>query len=187
MKARFKLIWAGLLAIAGTSASGLPSARAQMAMPGAGGRSLGGYGASAISSYYGGGSTVYVPYSGNSHGFVPYSGGNGGGLGVQRIPRRLSSTTIGGAMMAQTPIGGASLSGGMGGSTRGGMGMGPGTGPRGLVPFGYEGGVGMGGGMSGMPMTRQGGTRQSATGPGFGYPFRMPPSLTGAGTSMSMP
>jgi hypothetical protein len=69
-------------------------------------------------------------------------------------------------MMAQMPIGGASLSGGVGGSTRGGMGIASWLGSRGLVPFGYEGGVGMGGGKSGMPMMRQAGMRQSASGPG---------------------
>ena len=104
-----------------------------MAMSGSGGRSLGGYGASTISSYYGGGSTAYLPYSGNAHGFVPYRGGSGGGLGVQPIARRLPQSSIGGTMMADTPIGGASLSGGMGGGARGGMGMGAGSG-RGIAP-----------------------------------------------------
>jgi hypothetical protein len=50
MRTRFKLIWASLLAIAVPSTPGLTSAHAQMAMSG-GGRSLGGYGASTISSY----------------------------------------------------------------------------------------------------------------------------------------
>jgi hypothetical protein len=84
--------------------------------------------------------------------------------------------------MASTPIGGASLSGGMGT----GMGMGSAIGARGLVPFGYEGGLGMGGGLTAMPMPRSGALRQGTTGPGFGYPFRMPPSLTGP-SSMTMP
>jgi hypothetical protein len=186
MRSPVRTILTSVFAIVGTSMIGMPSARGQMAMPGSG-RSLGGYGAATIASYYGGGSGGYIPYNGRASGFVPYSGMAGGGFGTPPIPRRLPQTPIGGTMMAQTPIGGASLSGGMGGSTRGGTGMGSGMGSRGLVPFGYEGGVGMGGGMSGMPMTRQGGMRRPASGPGFGYPFRMPPSLPGGASSMGMP
>ena len=152
-----------------------------MAMPDAS-RSLGGYGAATISSYYGSESGGYLPYNGSAGGVVPYSGGNGGGPGVQTIPRRLSSTPIGGSMMAQTPIGGASLAGGMGSSLRGGMGMAATTGFRGLFPAGYETGVGM----NRMGMTSRGGMRRPAIGPGFGSPFRMPPSLN-AGPAMSMP
>src|SRR5690349_15832797 len=106
MRSTFRILGIGLLAFEGSAAPGLPAERAQLAMPGAGGRSLGGYGASAISSYYGGGSTSYVPFSGNSHGFVPYRGGSGGGggggLGAPPISRRLPETSIGGAMMAET-------------------------------------------------------------------------------------
>lgn len=157
---------------------GLCRAGSGQAMPG-GGRSLGGYGASTISSYYGGGNGGYLPYNGRASGFVPYSGGYGGGLGVQPIPRRLPETPIGGAMMAETPIGGASLSGGVGmGTTRG---------SRAIVPFGYEGRIGMGGGLIGTPMTRQRAMRRSPSGLGFGYPFRMPPGLTGVTSPMAMP
>ena len=95
--------------------------RAQMSMTD-GGRSLGGYGTATISSYYGGGGGGYVPYNGRAGGFVPYSGDFGGGIGSRPIPRRLPQTPIGGVMMAETPIGGATLSGSMG--ARGAMGMG---------------------------------------------------------------
>jgi hypothetical protein len=187
MRAIFRIQFAGLIAIAGLLASGTPSARAQMAMSGAGGRSLGGYGSSAISSYYGGGSTAYLPYSGNAHGFVPYRGGSGGGLGVQPVARGLPRSSIGGTGMNATPIGGGSLSGGMGGDRRGGMGMGISSGRGMLVPFGYEGGIGSGmGGMSTMSRGRGDGRVSTSTGPGFGYPFRTPPSLGGA-SSMAMP
>jgi hypothetical protein len=92
-------------------------------------------------------------------------------------------------MMASTPIGGASLSGGMGAGTRGGMRMDSRAGGRPLVPFGYEGGIGIGmsGGMTAAPMSRQAGMRRSASGPGFGYPFRMPPGLGGTSSGMAMP
>ena len=174
---RFTVPWEVLVALAAVLAAGIPSARAQMAMSGSS-RSLGGYGGSTITSYYGGGSTAYVPYSGNAHGFIPYRGMSGGASGMLSIPRRLPQTAIGGTMMADTPIGGASLAGG-------GMGMGTRTGRGPLLPFGYEGGVGMG-----SVAPRSGGmgarARSTGTGPGFGYPFRMPPNRGGAG-SMSMP
>ena len=160
----------GVLALGGTLALGTPTAQAQMAMPGSG-RSLGGYGAAAISSYYGSGGGGYLPYTGGGGGFVPYRGGPGSGMGSTPIPRQVPTT----------PIGGASLSGAMGIDSRGGMGLGSRLRPRALVPFGYEGGLG--GGMS--PLTT-GAMRRAPSGPGFGYPFRMPPSLTG-GASMSMP
>jgi hypothetical protein len=179
MTIRSARILAVFAAVAGTS-----STRAQMAMPGSG-RSLGGYGASAITSYYGGGSPAYVPYSGNAHGFVPYRGASGGGLEVQPITRRLAQTPIGGTMMADTAIGGASLSGGMGigGGRRSGTGMSARPGRGSILPFGYEGGAGTGG----MAATPGGmGARRTSTGPGFGYPFRMPPSL-GGGSAMGMP
>jgi hypothetical protein len=173
-----------VLLLAGIATPDVCPVRAQMAMPG-GGRSLGGYGAPAISSYYSGGSSTYIPYSGNAHGFIPYRGesGSGGGLGAQPIPRRLSQTSVGGAMMAQTPIGGASLASGMGSGVS--MGARSGRSRALLMPFGYEGGIGMGG-MA--PMTGGMGARPTATptGPGFGYPFRMPMSLGGS-SSMSMP
>jgi hypothetical protein len=186
----FKILGVGLLAVAGFAGPSMPPARAQMAMPGSGGgRSLGGYGASAIGSYYGNGGSVYVPYSGNSHGFLPYRGGSGsgsgGGLGAAPIARRLPQTAIGGVLMADTPIGGASLSGAMGGDTRGSMSMKARSGRDRalLVPFGYEGGIGMGG-IGGMPGTM--GPRRMSPGPGFGSPFRMPIPLGGA-SSMAMP
>lgn len=162
-------------------ATGSPSARAQVGMSGAG-RSLGGYGASAIRQYYSSGMGSYMPYNGNASGFIPYRGGPAGGLGVQPVPRRLPQTPIGGVSMPVTPIGGASLSPGMNAGTRGGMGTGS---RRSLVPFGYEGGIGMGG-MIGTPMTRQGSMRRSPSGPGFGYPFSMPPDLLGAPTGMAI-
>jgi hypothetical protein len=83
--------------------------------------------------------------------------------------------------MAETPIGGASLSS-MVGSPSGGMEI-VSRSPRGLgIPFGYEGGVGMGGiGMS--SVVGRGGMRP---GPGFGYPFRIPGPLAGS-SSMAMP
>jgi hypothetical protein len=171
------LVWA--------STVGAPSARAQMAMAG-GSRSLGGYGASTISSYYSAGGTSYLPYAGNSRGFIPYSGGAGGGMGAMASPRWIPATPIGGAMApGQTAIGGASVPGGMGTATRGGMGMGTGSGPRTYTLYGSMGGAGMGGDMS--ATGRPGGRRRSPTGPGLGNPFRMPPSLPGSGGSMSVP
>jgi hypothetical protein len=151
----------------------------------AGSRSLGGYGGSTIGAYYGGGSTAYVPYSGNAHGFIPYRGATSGAPGMPPVPRRLPQTSMGGTVMADTPIGGGSLAGGMGmaGSRRGTMKNSTGTGRGPWLPFGYEGGIGMGG-MA--PVSGGMGTRPMSTGPGFGYPFRMPMSF-GAPSSMGMP
>src|SRR5437763_6735102 len=118
MTVRGGLLVLGLLAL-----NAVP-ARAQMSMSG-GGRSLGGYGASTIGSYYGGGGGGYIPYMGNGSGFVPYRSGQGGGIGVQTTRRQLPQTSIGGQAMAPTPIGGASLGAGRG------MSMSPGV-PRGL-------------------------------------------------------
>ena len=148
--------WAILMAIGvlwAVLAIGPSPVRGQMAMPGAG-RSLGGYGASTISSYYGESGGGYLPYSGGGSGFVPYRGGPGGEMGVVPIPRQVPTTPIGGVMRGGTPIGGALLSGTMGMDSRGGMGMGSRSRPRALVPFGYEGGLG---GMSGMSATMPGG------------------------------
>jgi hypothetical protein len=170
-----------LLALVFLALNAVP-ARAQMSMSG-GGRSLGGYGSSTIGSAYSGGGGGYIPYMGNGSGFMPYRGGPGVGMGVLPIRRQLPQTPIGGRMMAETPIGGASLSA-MGGSSRGGMETGSRS-PRGLgIPFGYEGGVGMGG----MGMTSVGGrgSMRPGPGPGFGYPFRMPAPLPGT-SAMSMP
>src|SRR3954453_7784047 len=99
----------GGLVVLGLVAFSVAPAWAQMSMSG-GGRSLGGYGASAIGSYYGGGGGGYIPYMGNGSGFVPYRSGQGGGMGVQPIRRQLPQMSIGGQAMADTPIGGASLS-----------------------------------------------------------------------------
>ncbi|MDR3638242.1 MAG: hypothetical protein P4L84_30845 [Isosphaeraceae bacterium] len=140
-------------------------------------RSLGGYGASAGPSI-GSSGAGYLPYMGNASGFVPYSGGR---VGVQPIPRRLSTTSIGGSMMAGTPIGGGSVRA-MGGG-RGNMAAGADTGRRSLLPFGYEGGIGMGATSMRSP---SGMSARRPYGPGFGYPFTMPSVLSGS-TSMSMP
>jgi hypothetical protein len=173
------------LTVAGFATALRPTAAlAQMAMPGSG-RSLGGYGASAISSYYSTGSTAYVPYSGNAHGFVPYGGGTWTSYGEQPVSRQLPQSAIGGNVMPNTPIGGASLSGGMGmgGGRRSGVSMSARSRRATMLPFGYEAGAGMGG-MGGMS-TRMDARRASA-GPGFGYPFRMPMS-SGTSSSMAMP
>ena len=80
--------------------------------------------------------------------------------------------------MASTPIGGASAmtfrasSGAMTGARRPlGGGMGPGMGLGGSV---------------GMPMTRAGGMRRGSPGPGLGWPFTVPPDLSGS-RPMGMP
>jgi hypothetical protein len=175
----------GVLLVAGLTAIGSTPARAQMGMSGAG-RSLGGYGAATIGRYYTSGMGSYMPYNGNASGFIPYRGGYAGGLGLQRIPRRLPQTPIGGTSMPMTSIGGASLPGGMAAGTRDGMGMGAVAGRRTFAPFGYEGGIGMGmsGGMIGTPMTKQAGMRRTPSGPGFGYPFQMPADRPGARAGM---
>ncbi len=174
----------GLILMGVFLAIGTPTVQAQMGIGGAG-RSLGGYGGATIGQYYGGGTTTYMPYNGGAGGWVPYHGGSAGGFSIGRVSRRLPQTPIGGASMPMTPIGGASRPGGMAAGARGGMG----TGASGRVyqPFGYEGGIGVEGGMVGTPMTRQGGQR-SPLGPGFRYPFATPPSLSGpsAGTGPSM-
>jgi hypothetical protein len=178
-----RVVLRGLFTIGGILSVGIAPAKAQMAMSGSG-RSLGGYGASAASSYYGGGGGGYMPYNGGS-GYVPFRGGYGGGMGVQPVPRTVLQTTIGGVMMATTPIGGSSLSGGMGTTSRGGMGMAGRSGSRTTLPLGYGGGVGMGS-MGTMSTSGAGSMGQAPPGPGFGYPFRMPPPLSGSST-MSMP
>lgn len=173
---------AGLFFLA-ASGVGTPSARAQMGMPG-GSRSLGGYGSATIGRYYTSGMGSYMPYNGNASGFVPYRGGYAGGLGLQPIPRRLPQTPIGGISMPMTMIGGASLPGGMATGMRGGMGAGASRGV--FAPFGSEGGMGMS--AIGTPMTMQGSTTRKPTGPGFGYPFRMPTLEIEPGMSiMAMP
>jgi hypothetical protein len=185
MRATIRAILLGGIALGITLVVDTPSARAQMGMPGAG-RPLGGYGAGTISSYYGGTSTTYVPYNGGASGFIPYNRGFGDQMSTRPALRRIPETPIGGVMTAETPIGGASLAGAMGAAPRGGMGTGSQTRPRTYMPFGFGGGMGMGAGTVSMPTSRAGGMQRPASGPGFGYPFRMPPSLSGAG-SMSMP
>jgi hypothetical protein len=85
-----------------------------------------------------------------------------------------------------TAIGGASLSGGMAAGRRDGMGIGMGgvAGRRTFALFGYEGGIGMGGGMIGTAMTQQASMPPARSGPGLGYPFRMPADLPGAPAGM---
>ncbi len=156
-------------------------AHAQMGGMSRSSRSLGGYGASTIGSYYrnsGGG--TYLPYNGRASGYVPYQ--SGGGMTAQPVSRSLISTSIGGASMAATPIGGASLStaGGMRGSSMGSTWSEVG---RGLIPYGYEAGLGRGMGGS---MTRSGSKPNATPGPGFGNPFRMPTDLGGP-SGMAMP
>ena len=84
----------GGLVVLGLLAFSAASARAQMSMSG-GGRSLGGYGASSIGSYYGG-SGGYIPYMGNGSGFVPYRSGQGGG--------RASSPLVGSSLRRQSVV-----------------------------------------------------------------------------------
>jgi hypothetical protein len=185
MPATIRAFLMGGITLGITLVSDTSSARAQMGMSGAG-RSLGGYGAGTITSYYGGTSTTYVPYNGDASGFIPYNRGFGDEMSTRPALRRIPETPIGGVMTAETPIGGASLTGGMGAAPRGGMGMGSQSRPRTYMPFGVGGGMGMGAGMVSIPTSRASGMLRGPSGPGFGYPFRMPPSLTGAG-SMSMP
>lgn len=150
------------------------SARAQSGMSG-GGRSLGGYGAATIGRYYSSGTTAYMPYSGG--GYVPYQGGPGGGFAVRPVPRALPQTPIGGTSMAATPIGGASLRAGA---------MTDRSGTRRSESFRFSSGLGSD--MIGRPMTQQSSMRRGSSGPGFGYPFRVPPNLVNGsgGSSPSM-
>ncbi|MHB1559469.1 MAG: hypothetical protein ACYC61_18630 [Isosphaeraceae bacterium] len=150
-------------------------ARAQSGMSG-GGRSLGGYGAATIGRYYSSGTTAYMPYSGGG-GYVPYQGGPGGGFAVRPVSRALPQTPIGGTSMAATPIGGASLGAGA---------MTDRSGTRRFESFRFSSGLGSD--MIGRPMTQPSGLRRGLTGPGFGYPFRVPPDLVNGsgGSSPSM-
>ncbi|MFI5456078.1 MAG: hypothetical protein ACHRXM_11575 [Isosphaerales bacterium] len=174
MRQARRAILEGLLLIGGITLIGAPAAQAQMGTPGAG-RSLGGYGEATIGRYYSSGMTSYMPYNGSAGGFIPYRGGYAGGFGFEPISRRVPQTPIGGISMPMTPIGGASLSGGMGAGAGRGV----------FAPFGYEGGIGLGAGMIGTPMTKQGG-RRSPLGPGFGYPFRTPSNLAGDAAGMAV-
>ncbi|MHC5544172.1 hypothetical protein ACYOEI_38585, partial [Singulisphaera rosea] len=131
--------------------------QAQMSIS-AGSRSLGGYGSTAISSYYGTSGGGYLPYNGGGAGFIPYRGSSDGALGTQPISRRLPQTPFGGASMAETPIGGASLSGNMSSGSSRNPGLIAGQAPRTYIPFGYEGGVGAAAGMSAMTSPGRGRT-----------------------------
>ena len=82
--------------------------RAQMSASG-GVRSLGGYGASAIGSYYGTGGGGYIPYMGNASGFVPYRSGQGGGIGVQPTRRLLAPQSLTGLLFGDPPVGFSAL------------------------------------------------------------------------------
>lgn len=169
------------LLVGGVLAVDVSPAMWQMTVSGSG-RSLGGYGASAAASYYGGGG--YMPYNG-SGGYIPFRGGYGAGMGALPVPRLLPQTPIGGVMTSSTPIGGASLAGGMGRTSRDAMGAESRTTVRTPLPFGDAGGLGMGG-LGTMTTSGIGVTGQAPPGPGFGYPFRMPPPLPGT-SSLSMP
>ncbi len=126
---------------------------------------------SGVGSYFGGGSS-YVPFSGAMGGFIPYSSGPGGGLGVQPGMRDpgLSIQTGGMRMLGSTPSLGL-----IGGTTA----------P--LAPLGIMNRAGMGGsGTSGALIRRPpagGGREPMRRAPVGSYPFRIPPSLLGPGTS----
>ncbi|WP_422929780.1 hypothetical protein [Singulisphaera sp. PoT] len=179
MRTRFILMIFGLAVAFASSPS---RSHAQMGMSG-GGRSLGGYGASTIGSYYSTGSGASLPYNGNGLGFVGSRPGSGLGGSTSPISRRLPESNIGGSLMSSTPIGGGSFSSGMGSASRSGSAMSTNSAPRSFVPFGYEGGLGMG---MGGGSSRMGTAQRGMPGPGFGYPFRMPPSLGGP-SGMAMP
>jgi len=126
---------------------------------------------SGAGSYFGGSST-YVPFGGAMGGFVPYSSGPGGGLGVQPGMRDpgLPVQTGGMRMLGSTPNLGL-----IGGTTT----------P--LAPLGIMNRAGMGNsGMSGALIRRPpsgGGMEPMRRAPVGSYPFRIPPSLLGPGTT----
>jgi hypothetical protein len=126
---------------------------------------------SSAGSYFGGSST-YVPFSGAMGGFIPYSSGPGGGLGVQpgmRVPAPPVQTG-GMQMLGSTPNLGR-----ISGTTT----------P--LAPLGIMNRPGMGGsGMSGglIRRTPSRGMEPMRRAPVGSYPFRIPPSLLGTGTSL---
>lgn len=166
--ARLVVLGSTLFVVAGT-------ARAQSEMS-RGGRSLGGYGASTIGRYYSSGTTAYIPYGG-AGGYVPYQSGPDGGFALRPVSRELPLTPIGGTSMAATPIGGASLRAGAMTSRAGA--------PR-FDSFRFSSGLGSD--TIGRPMTRQSSKRRAPSGPGFRYPFRVPPDLVNGsrGSSASM-
>ncbi len=126
---------------------------------------------SSAGSYFGGGFT-YVPFSGAMGGFIPYSSGPGGGLGVQTGMRDAVPPPQSGGMR-------------MLGSTRDLGRIGGTTTP--LAPLGIMNRPGMGGsGMSGglIRRTPSGGRMEPMRrAPVGSYPFRIPPSLLGPGTT----
>ncbi|WP_435016064.1 hypothetical protein TA3x_003624 [Tundrisphaera sp. TA3] len=124
-----------------------------------GGRSLGGYGGPAISSYYAGRGSAYAPYA-----------GGGGAYAPPVAPMRPAVPIPRGG--PDTAIGGASSPGMAGGS---GMGAASRS-PRRALPI--AGGMGMGTPV-GMPMTGATQPLRGTRGPGLGWPFRMPPALPG--------
>jgi hypothetical protein len=143
-------------------AFGWGTTTAQMAARG-GSRSLGGYGASTISSYYssaGGG--TYIPYLGGQGGFIPYRGLEPRPAATR--PRPLPGTPIGGASAMTRP----------GHMSR--------QETRLYSPFLHPVGLNPGGGMLPMPDPTSLRSRQGI--PRLGYPFWQPPSLSGSGGSM---
>ncbi len=122
------------------------------------GRSLGGYGAATIGSVYRSRSGPMIPYGGGLGGFVPYQDLESRAPDVEMSPRQIRETPIGGAGRMGTPIGGASR------TMRG---------RRMYIP------LNLGGGMDGSLGTS--GRVGNSQSPGFGYPFRRPPSLVGGG------
>jgi hypothetical protein len=138
----------------------------QMGMSG-GRRSLGGYGAATIGSYYGSNTGGYVPYNGKAGGFVPFRGDS---LGVQ--PSRRPTTPIGGASALGMAIGSREP---MRSMARRAPTFRPFYGPMNEPSW-------MGMGLEMGRMTR------SPLGPGLGYPFTMPPTLSGGlAGGMAMP
>ena len=116
-------------------------------------RPLGGYGAATVGSYYRSTGGPLIPYAGGQGGFIPYEGiSSGRSEAVLMAPREIPRTSIGGAGMGGTPIGGASR---MQGADL-------------YRPLNYRGRFGQGGASR---LNRN-------SGPGFGSPFRNPPSLT---------
>ncbi|HWE39157.1 MAG TPA: hypothetical protein VG406_21590 [Isosphaeraceae bacterium] len=137
-------------------------ARGQLGMSG-GRRSLGGYGAATIGSYYSTTSGGFAPYNGRAGGFVPFRGDS---LGVQ--PSRRPTTPIGGASavgMATSPA-----TAGVTMDRR----------PPMFRPL-Y-------GPMSDPLSMGMGRMARSPLGPGLGYPFTMPPVPSGGvAGGMAMP
>ena len=119
-------------------------------------RPLGGYGGATIGSYYGSRNGPLLPYAGGQGGFIPYQGLEAPPPAVvTMMPREIPQTSIGGVGPGGTPIGGASRM----------------QGPNIYQPLNYRGRFGTGGVLR----------SPRRYGPGFGSPFRRPPSLVGGG------